>query len=413
MGAAPKPKAAPIALPSADYKWKIQNREYGGDEKERREETRRQEAEERRQAREAGQQVDIGAGARYWEQVATAGASKGSGGKSLSSRKGAGKNVGKEWRDFRGHQEKQPTTDPWSQWKNSQGEAGGKSWSSKAVTVTYTGHSWSSKGGDWEARKPDWKSQDWQSEAWGSNGWHNSGDATGGTSQSSAGNGWHNLGDASGDTSGNSAGRAAKPREVFLGEGQRHRSSPDTKPEISQPACGMDDEGLARLLDDTFWQSHSYGSSWSIDLAENRLTDAGVGKLADHLRRSRIRCNQILLQGNPLREPKPLWELLKDETVGLKADLRVLAISSQLSCECLWRTLEACFFAKPRPPLRLCLDAELPADLRKVLEAAKKNGVRIAESKLDGQPGAKAAGLMVEEDVDVVLVTPEQNRRFQ
>lgn len=129
---APKvPKAAPIARPSRDYQWKIDNRDYGEDNTQQREEERTREMEARKLAREVGKAVDLGSGAVQWARTA-----EGKGDSNGKNSKGAGKGISSgsaasraKSMDPRGSVDLWGTFDPWSQYttpKAGRSEVGGK-----------------------------------------------------------------------------------------------------------------------------------------------------------------------------------------------------------------------------------------------------------------------------------------------
>eukprot|EP00931_Biecheleriopsis_adriatica_P058969 TRINITY_DN35207_c0_g1_i1.p1 TRINITY_DN35207_c0_g1~~TRINITY_DN35207_c0_g1_i1.p1 ORF type:complete len:423 (+),score=97.62 TRINITY_DN35207_c0_g1_i1:30-1298(+) len=409
--AAPKAKAAPIARPSWDYEWKIQNREYGGDEKVRREEARRQEAEERRLAREAGYKADLGEAAAYWEHVAESsttggkGGGKGKAGKSSKGGKSSGKGAAHRASPSNGgYQQRPDTSDAWGRWNpGSAAPPGGQASSSRPGYVVSSsrdsGRPATSNGGDrwkhdgWDAyhtgngreasngKQPDhggkdaWSSQTWWDEpqAWSSHSWHDSSSGSGGDSK----------------------------------QGWWERESAEE--EYCWAAEGMDDSTLKRRLDSQL-ASASASSARRVDLSSNRITDAGIASLVSCLRsKGRCCCRELLLQANPLQKPMGLIELLKDERVGLKAGFTVLAISPAVSAEFFWRIMEACYNARPRPPLRLGFDGELSEEQFKVVLKARENGVSVAACAWSGSAKELTSNLAEHEDKDLALLLPPRS----
>jgi len=458
--AAAKAKAAPIARPSADYQWKIDNREYGGDEKERREEARLRESEERRLAREAGHKVDLGEAARYWEQVAqrsTVGKGRGSKG-GQDSKGGKGKSSGKAakqqteiWQGSGGHQ-RQEDSNPWSRWSPAVREldphhARSGGWNSSSDVSWATGnwaeqpsgnsyqqdskHSDTPTGDRWE--KNTWAEQSVGTAAydpWAKANWAEqpSGDSWKPDSapaddrwirntwtEQSFGNCNH---DSENDwTSGNA--RNGDSRSDHWQDTRNANSSWDQSNQTERTAelglCrsneGMDDCALKRLCDLKFPSgTKNPGSSTAIriDLSGNRLTDEGIDYLASCLQRCVVRCKELLLEGNCLKEPWKLANMLKDKKVGLKADLGMIALSSQVSASFFWRILEACFLSNPRPPLHLCFDGELSQELCRVIEIASEKGLSMAICTLETAPcDVKSAKCLPEhKEKDIVLLMP-------
>eukprot|EP00930_Biecheleria_cincta_P005741 TRINITY_DN106684_c0_g1_i1.p1 TRINITY_DN106684_c0_g1~~TRINITY_DN106684_c0_g1_i1.p1 ORF type:complete len:792 (-),score=124.22 TRINITY_DN106684_c0_g1_i1:267-2642(-) len=182
--------------------------------------------------------------------------------------------------------------------------------------------------------------------------------------------------------------------------------------ELRMPASGIDDDAALKLFENTFTSHASGEGSWTIDLSENKLTDAGVDHLLDRLANSQLTCTQLLLHGNPLIS-QPLSMVTQPSPLSLlvKAGLSVLSISLSISNETFWRILEVCYMRRPRPPFRLYFDAELTAGASKVLQVAQSNGLRMSTVSLEGLPDVGSlASLSAQEDVDVVIFTPQDSR---
>ncbi|CAE8601191.1 unnamed protein product, partial [Polarella glacialis] len=153
----PKPKPAPIARPSSDYEWSIQRREYGGDDKERRDEERQRDAEQRKMARESGMKADLGAAAMQWARVtesSTSSARKGGkSGKGEQNRKGdsGGKGLWSSWRS---------TTAPGNPGRTPPNAVGSRQ------------NGWESRGGNQDQNSSSaWTSHTWKDEAWSNQHW--------------------------------------------------------------------------------------------------------------------------------------------------------------------------------------------------------------------------------------------------
>jgi len=147
---------------------------------------------------------------------------------------------------------------------------------------------------------------------------------------------------------------------------------------------GLDDSGLTYYFKDLMWkldQKTAEPTAQIVDLSWNKLTDIGVSSLAAFLKNYSVTTKEIRLQGNLLREPTALVELLSDDSVGLGAGLRSFRLSAEgLTHEFFWRICEVCCRFHPRPPFSLCLDGGRLGSLEKVLPIAEGRGLRVGKS---------------------------------
>lgn len=142
-----------------------------------------------------------------------------------------------------------------------------------------------------------------------------------------------------------------------------------------------------------------------VDLTRNQVTDDGVASLVRTVQEERIQIGQLRLQGNPLREPLSLVDLLRDAHVGLPAGfLRAICLSPQnVSCETFWRLLEVVFNERPRPALAIFFDDQLGEleDVVKMVETRDAFSVKVR--RVPTLPGQAPPDVLASDDTDVVL----------
>mmetsp|Transcript_41627 Transcript_41627/g.90739 ORF Transcript_41627/g.90739 Transcript_41627/m.90739 type:complete len:447 (-) Transcript_41627:85-1425(-) len=386
--ASAKPKASPIPRPSASYKWKVEHREYGGDEKHRRDQLR-QWHQEQRQASGQGQPMQTRLFDGLWDDAREDDRNSAASGPPSEPAYGVG-------------EDPLAIADPWAASLNSC-KARSRSEANRGDSARRGGsasraHNDASRGESWTASA---------SAGGGTNGWTEQGDAnrkdadatsTGSTAQAwEARRGrWSGSGGAS-----SSAAPAPGSTEVPRPCPSSATTAPSTRDSTSEAlwavseafnflAAGssVTDELLARrCIEVDAWAArakmplHVQG----IDLSESVVTDAGLQILVDTLRRNSIATLSLRLGGNPqIWDPMALVDLLVDPVIGLKSarGLRALFLSPEgTTCECLWRIFEACGRFKPRPPLCLTLLSGDLGELVWVIAEAKSRGVRIEQVK--------------------------------
>mmetsp|Transcript_75261 Transcript_75261/g.207637 ORF Transcript_75261/g.207637 Transcript_75261/m.207637 type:complete len:569 (+) Transcript_75261:87-1793(+) len=200
--------------------------------------------------------------------------------------------------------------------------------------------------------------------------------------------------------------------------GAKRPSAPPKVLSLQLAGQGLDDERLEALCAESRARLERGEAIWPdsglvVDLRDNHISDKGLGALLALLCKLGAQPEELLLTGNPLKEPLALHDLLIDERAGLGGRLWHLELAAgQLTCECFWRILEICCRINPRPPLCLgFLDGEL-GELRRCITVAERYGLW---ADLKGLERDKAASsierLAINADVELVYVAPSEENK--
>mmetsp|Transcript_122921 Transcript_122921/g.223367 ORF Transcript_122921/g.223367 Transcript_122921/m.223367 type:complete len:466 (+) Transcript_122921:56-1453(+) len=417
-GAGPAaPKAAPIARPSRDYQWKIEQRAYGtGEEKEHREEMRRQEAERRQQAREHGEEVDLGRDADYWRRIAESG-SKAPAYRSTASddRHWPQRGTLNAWPapTAYNHGHQAPVSNGRSSWQAP--VSNGRDWSASAASASNSTRAWDTHDQSasshwqhddrWERNTPEGSvagtnhsggspQKDWgtPTSAWNAQ-------ADGWSASAAASPRYHEGSTTSREPRSFTPDSKARRQEMRKREAEARRRALEERQALSTPPpapppnlqfdfanAGLDSERLQGIIaeaEQRLARHEVEPFAQAIDLSGNNLTDADIADFVSFLQVQGITSEMLCIQGNPLESPQSLVELLGDSRVGLKRDLRELRISSDISKECCWRICEKANRQRPRPPLRLIMIGRPTHDIFTVFRMA----VSKYSAKVAGFPG--------------------------
>jgi len=344
-------KSAPIAIPSRDYKWTVNHRDFAEGSMEAREEARQREAEERRWARENGEQVDLGQAGRYWERIVENPSDRRPIAPSSDKIPAASANSAPVWSNWsKSNVLSKPESNGWDKWSET------KSRETKRDDYSQNGSSSHARHDNWDNKGDVYSQKSSSSHARRDNGENHGGKEN---------QGWNDW----------------NPPGVDAGNQRSHEDE------------GNWNTGKKASDDGANWQNQS--SEWSIGGAGEDINQNSRDEWGDHgdkdagssLKGAGSTADVLFLQDSPQLESDDILTLLRDPQTGI-GNLRELHVGGcQLSPETCWRICEMCASRRPSPAFRLCLHGKTRDECfgaGMILWQVLKTGTRFGDLKIAG-----------------------------